>query len=132
MRGAAVACLAAAGVLVAGCGGGGSSSSSTTGATPSGLAVSAPTCTSVADGGTGTPDALIVSDLPMQGDSAERSAQQVDAIKLALDQAGWKAGSLNVGFQACDDSIAKTGLWDPKTCTSNAHAYAADPKLLGV
>ena len=33
----------------------------------------------------GKAKALIVSDLPMRGDSAERSAQQVEAIRLALD-----------------------------------------------
>ena len=83
-------------------------------------------------GGSGSPDAVIVSDLPLRGDSAQRSSQQVDAIKLALDQAGWKAGDLNVGFQSCDDSIAKTGLWDAHTCTANAKAYAADKNVLGV
>ena len=38
-------------------------------------------CTAVEDGGRGSPDALIVSDLPMRGDSKERSRQQVEAIK---------------------------------------------------
>ena len=78
------------------------------------------TCGNVEYGGDGTPEALIVSDLPMQGDSAERSRQQVDAIRLVLDQRGWKAGQVAVAFQACDDSIAKTGLWDAATCRANA------------
>jgi branched-chain amino acid transport system substrate-binding protein len=122
---AAVALLVA--VLV-GCGG--SSSSTTTSASTQG--VDAKTCGSVEYGGEGTPQALVVSDLPMRGDSAERSRQQVDAIRLVLQQNDWKAGPTTVGFQACDDSIAKTGLWDPATCRSNAHAYADDPKVLGV
>jgi branched-chain amino acid transport system substrate-binding protein len=112
-----------------GCGGG-SSSSTTTSAAIKG--VDAAGCGDVQYGGDGTPDALIVSDLPMQGDSAERSKQQVDAIQLVLEREGWKAGDTTVAFQACDDSLAKTGLWDPATCRGNANAYADDPRVLGV
>jgi branched-chain amino acid transport system substrate-binding protein len=75
---------------------------------------------------------LVVSDLPMRGDSAERSRQQVAAIRIVLRDAGWKAGKTTLGFQACDDSIAKTGLWDEATCHSNAQAYAKDERVLGV
>ena len=114
--------------MLAGCGGGGGSTS-TTAAIPG---VPLDTCANVEYGGDGTPQALIVSDLPMQGDSAERSRQQVDAIRLVLDQRGWKAGQVAVAFQACDDSIAKTGLWDPATCRANAAGYAKDEKVLGV
>ena len=90
------------------------------------------TCEQVEYGGEGDPEALIVSDLPMQGDSAERSEQQVEAIRLALEQREWRAGELAVGFQACDDSSAETGLWDEQICRTNAEAYAADERLLGV
>jgi hypothetical protein len=90
------------------------------------------TCEEVEYGGEGDPEALIVSDLPMQGDSAERSEQQVEAIRLALEQREWRAGELAVGFQACDDSSAETGLWDEQICRTNAEAYAADERLLGV
>jgi branched-chain amino acid transport system substrate-binding protein len=124
-----VAALAlAVAAALAGCGGGASSTS--TSAAIAG--VPAGTCGGVEYGGEGTPSALIVSDLPMRGDSAERSRQQVEAIRLVLDQRGWKAGGTDVAFQACDDSIARTGLWDPATCRSNAHAYAVDDKVLGV
>jgi branched-chain amino acid transport system substrate-binding protein len=121
--------VAALGALAfVGCGGSGSSSS--TSASIQG--VGAAGCTDVQYGGDGKPDALIVSDLPMQGDSAERSQQQVDAIRIVLEQNDWKAGDTTVGFQACDDSIAKTGLWDAATCRSNAKAYGDDPRVLGV
>jgi branched-chain amino acid transport system substrate-binding protein len=123
---AAVALLVAA--ALAGCGG--SDSSTTTAADVEGVKGGA--CGNVEYGGEGTPQALIVSDLPMRGDSAERSRQQVDAIRLELERNDWKAGPTTVGFQACDDSIEKTGLWDPATCRSNAHAYADDDRVLGV
>src|SRR5690242_12468329 len=102
MRIASAACLVALTALLAGCGGGSSTTTATTDTSASGtsVGVSASTCSKLTYGGSGSPDAVIVSDLPMQGDSANRSSQQVEAIKVALDQAGWKAGDLNVGFQA--------------------------------
>ena len=131
-RAAAAALFAVAAALlvaaVVGCGG--SDSSTTTSSDIEG--VKADSCSGVEYGGEGTPQGLIVSDLPMRGDSAERSRQQVDAIRLVLEQNDWKAGPTTVGFQACDDSISKTGLWDPATCRSNAHAYADDDRVLGV
>jgi branched-chain amino acid transport system substrate-binding protein len=83
-------------------------------------------------GGAGEPDALLVSDLPLQGDSRQRSLQMNDAIRLVLDGAGWRAGGHRVAFQACDDSSPKTGLWTAARCEANARAYAADPSVLGV
>jgi branched-chain amino acid transport system substrate-binding protein len=94
--------------------------------------VSTPACGQLEYGGDGEAQAVIVSDEPMRGDSAERSIQQVDAIKLILEHRGWQAGGLNVGLQVCDDSIAKTGLWDAATCRSNARAYASNENVLGV
>jgi branched-chain amino acid transport system substrate-binding protein len=121
-----LAALTLAAAALYACGGGDG------GDVPSDLPLSISTCADAEYGGEGEADALIVSDLPMQGDSAERSSQQVEAIRLVLDQSDWKAGDLGVAFQACDDSIAKTGLWDAKTCRSNADGYAADGRLLGV
>ena len=129
--------LVAAASLAAGlaaCGDDDSDTSSTSAAeaTTSVKAVSTDTCGDVEYGGSEEPDVLITSDLPLQGDSAKRSEQQVEAIRLALDDAEWKAGDTNVAFQSCDDTIAKTGLWDVKTCQDNATAYAEDPDVIGV
>src|SRR3954451_3766009 len=91
------ACLLVLAAALAACGGDGSTSTTSQGSSTSsasGIGVSASTCTDVEYGGSGSPDAVIVSDLPMQGDSAERSKQQVEAIKLALNEEGWKAGDL--------------------------------------
>ena len=83
--------------------------------------------------GSGTPSKLIVSDLPLRGDSAERSKQMNDAIVQEIARKGWQAGSgIQVAFQACDDSLASTGEWDEDLCRSNAQAYSADPDVLGV
>ena len=83
-------------------------------------------------GGAGQAQALIVSDLPLQGDSRRRSLQMNEAIKLVLEGASWQAGGRRVAFQACDDSLADTGLWSKAQCRSNARAYAADADVLGV
>lgn len=95
-------------------------------------AVSLKACGPIQYGGNGKPDALIVSDLPLDGDSRERSLQMNTAIELVLKGAGWAAGSTTVGFQACDDSSPKTGLWTKAICRENAKAYAADADVLAV
>jgi branched-chain amino acid transport system substrate-binding protein len=96
------------------------------------VAVALEACGDLEYGGEGDPDAVIVTDLPMLGDSAERSEQQVEAVRLVLEQRDWTAGETSVGFQACDDSIEETGLWDEEACRSNAEAYAEHEQVLGV
>ena len=95
-------------------------------------ALSSDFCGELEYGGEGDPDALIVSDLPMQGDSAERSTQMVEAIRLVLEREKWQAGGTKVAFQACDDSIEETGEWDEAQCRSNAEAYAENSAVIGV
>jgi len=80
----------------------------------------------------GTPAATIATDLPLKGASADRSAQMVEAVRLTLEQRGWKAGATTIGLASCDDSDAATGAWTSELCTRNANAYVADPMLLGV
>ncbi len=90
-------------------------------------------CGNIEYHGSGTPAKLIVSDLPLKGDSAERSKQQNDAIVQELARKGWQAGNdIQVAFQACDDSIASTGEWDESLCRTNAQKYAANPDVIGV
>jgi branched-chain amino acid transport system substrate-binding protein len=96
------------------------------------MPVDSAACGTVQYGGSGAAQALIVSDLPLQGDSRRRSVQMNDAIRLVLEGAGWRAGGRSVAFQACDDSEADTGLWSKVQCQSNARAYAADASVLGV
>jgi branched-chain amino acid transport system substrate-binding protein len=118
--------IAAAALVVFGATG--AANGAAAGATP----VASKACGPIQYGGAGEPDALIVSDLPLRGDSKERSTQMNDAIRLVLEGTGWQAGGTAVGFQACDDSSPKTGLWTKAICQSNARAYAADPSVLAV
>jgi hypothetical protein len=56
-------------------------------------------------GGEGDPQALLASDLPMQGAARGRSEQMVEAIRLELERRDWRAGSVRVALQPCDDSL---------------------------
>ncbi len=89
-------------------------------------------CDEVEYGGEGEPNALIASDLPMQGDSAGRSEQMVAAIRQVLENQGWQAGQTRIAFQACDDSIPDTGEWDADKCKDNATNYVSDEDVIGV
>jgi branched-chain amino acid transport system substrate-binding protein len=113
----------APGLLLTACGGGGNVTS------VKGVDAN---CGDIEYSGSGHPDKLIVSDLPLQGDSAERSKQMNDAIVQEMARKGWQAGNTEVAFQACDDSLQSTGEWDENLCRSNADAYASDPDVIGV
>jgi branched-chain amino acid transport system substrate-binding protein len=90
-------------------------------------------CGKIEYSGSGTPTKLIASDLPLRGDSAERSKQMNDAIVQELARKGWQAGTdTQIAFQPCDDSLASTGEWDEGVCRSNAQKYGANPDVIGV
>lgn len=125
----ALAIVIAALLLLAACGDGDDETATDAGGI---VGLSRDTCRPVEYEGEGDAAGLIVSDLPMRGPAAERSRQQVEAIRLVLEQRKWKAGGTAVAFQPCDDSIEETGLWDAKTCRANAEAYVADRQVLGV
>jgi branched-chain amino acid transport system substrate-binding protein len=108
-------CLLAgvAAIVLAACGS--SSSSSTTGGSSGG-------------GGGNTVD--VYSSLPMQGASTAQTDPLVNGIKLALSEAGGKAGSWTVNYTTLDDSTAAAGKWDPGQTAADARKVAADPKAV--
>jgi len=101
-------------------------------APPSATPVASATCGPLEYGGPGAAEKLIVSDLPLRGASSNRSAQMNQAIRLVLKAARWQVSKRHIGFQACDDSDAATGLWSKPICEANANAYAADASVLGI
>jgi branched-chain amino acid transport system substrate-binding protein len=82
--------------------------------------------------GEGEPDALIASDLPLQGANRALTTEMADAIEFVLKQREWKAGDLNIGYQSCDDSTAQAGSWDSAKCSANGRAYASNEAVLGI
>jgi ABC-type branched-subunit amino acid transport system substrate-binding protein/DNA-binding beta-propeller fold protein YncE len=92
----------------------------------------APACSPVDSGGR-APDVLIASDLPLHSpDFGASSRADVDAIRLVLQQHGYRAGRFNVGYQSCDESTVQNGTWDPRRCAANANAYARDTSLVAL
>ncbi|MDX6505038.1 MAG: branched-chain amino acid transport system substrate-binding protein [Gaiellaceae bacterium] len=82
--------------------------------------------------GSGSPDKIIVSDLPLQGANRALTTEMATAVQFILAQRGWKAGKFKIGFQSCDDSTASAGSWDSAKCTSNARAYANNKDMIGL
>jgi branched-chain amino acid transport system substrate-binding protein len=133
--GVLLALVGALALLAAGCGGSKKSSSNNNSGSGGGgnvTALPASSCAPLQYKGSGSADYLIASDLPMQGGSRTQTVQMTKAIAYVLDQQNWKAGKYKIAYQACDDSTAQLGKWDPDKCSANAHAYASNNKLLGV
>jgi YVTN family beta-propeller protein len=97
-----------------------------------GPALPAGTCGKVFYGGSGVPDRLIVSDLPLRGGGALPTLQMSEAIAAVVRQRGFHAGRLRIGYQSCDDSTAQAGIFDPEKCVANAKLYADTPEVIGV
>ena len=89
-------------------------------------------CTEIEFEGEGEPQALIATDMPLQGSSRAQSLQVSGAVRQYLDSIGWKAGNINIGYQSCDDATAQAASWDSAKCSSNANSYAAEPSMLGL
>ena len=76
------------------------------------------------DSGGGTVN--VYSSLPLQGASRPQTTAMVDGIKLALKQAGNKAGDITVKYTSLDDSTAQAGTWTPEATQANARKVAQD------
>ena len=66
----------------------------------------------------------------MQGANISQTGPLVNGIKLALSEAGGKAGQWTVNYQSLDDSTAATGQWDAGQTSANARKVATDPKAV--
>jgi branched-chain amino acid transport system substrate-binding protein len=80
----------------------------------------------------GRPDVLVVSDLPLQGGQRLTAVQMSRAIEFVLRERGFRAGRLRVAYQSCDDSVARSGLYDEPKCAANARSYASRREVIGV
>jgi branched-chain amino acid transport system substrate-binding protein len=83
--------------------------------------------------GSGKPQFIVASDLPLQGAGRAQNLAMGQAIRFVLEkQYNFKAGKYTVGYQECDDSTAAKGAWDPAKCSGNGRAYANDKSVIGV
>jgi branched-chain amino acid transport system substrate-binding protein len=72
-------------------------------------------------------DALTVySSLPQTGPLAPVSRDLVRAEKLALEEAGGRAGDFRVSFVSLDSADPATGVWSPERVADNARTAVED------
>jgi len=86
---------------------------------------------STSGGSSGGKTVDLYSSLPLQGASKDQTAALVNGIRLALSEAGGKAGSTTIKYQSLDDSTAQAGNWDPGQTAQNARKVAQDSKAVG-
>src|SRR3954452_4232993 len=87
-------------------------------------------------GGGGAGDSVakqltIYSSLPLQGAARAQSEAAVNGAKLALEQAGGKAGKFPVKYVSLDDSTAQAAGWEPNATSANARKAAQDKSTIG-
>src|SRR5215210_272591 len=99
--------------LLAGCGGGGGGGDQGGG------------------GGGGGQTVKIVSDLPRQGANRFQTTTMVNAIEMAIDERGGKAGDVSIEYESLDDATAQAGQWDEAKCAENAQTAAQDEEIVG-
>jgi branched-chain amino acid transport system substrate-binding protein len=113
--------LAVAALAVAACGSSGGSSTSSTSTASSG--------SSGGSSSSGTVD--IYSDLPLTGAVTAQTVPALNGEKLALKQAGFKAGQWKVNFISLNDATATSPTnYDLNVCQANARKAATDPKAV--
>jgi branched-chain amino acid transport system substrate-binding protein len=89
-------------------------------------------CGDVVYEGEGTPQLLLVSDLPLRGLARKDTLPMPRAIALLLEQRNFMAGGFTVGYQSCDSATAAGGQSDFFRCGTNAKAYARNLRIVGV
>jgi branched-chain amino acid transport system substrate-binding protein len=86
------------------------------------------------DGGGGGGEAAgggelhIYSSLPLEGAQREQNIALTNGIKLALEQAGNKAGDFTIKYTSLSDASAQAGNWTPELASANARRAAQDDK----
>lgn len=80
--------------------------------------------------GNGEPDVIVVSDMPLRGESAPATKHIVDAIEFILRKREYRAGEFRIGFQSCDYTVGED--LDAGQCRRIARASVATKSVVGV
>jgi branched-chain amino acid transport system substrate-binding protein len=72
----------------------------------------------------------VYSSLPLQGASRTQSEDVIKGIKLALKQAGGKAGDFTIEYVSLDDATAAAGKWEAGQTSANARKVAQDDSAI--
>jgi branched-chain amino acid transport system substrate-binding protein len=79
----------------------------------------------------GNPNVIkIVSSLPRTGSANQQTTPMVQAIRMALDEAHFRAGAYTIVYEDWDDASTKKGDWDPEVESANASRAAVDPDVM--
>jgi YVTN family beta-propeller protein len=95
-------------------------------------ALPSPNCGPVFYEGSGDPELLIASDLPLQGGTRGTTFPMTQAIQFTLLRHGFRAGPYSVGYQSCDHSTVQAGTFDLQKCIGNARDLSEAPELIGI
>jgi branched-chain amino acid transport system substrate-binding protein len=72
----------------------------------------------------------VYSSLPLDGSTAAASEQIVDGEKLALADAGGRAGQFKIEYVSLDDSSRSSGKWNPGITATDAKTAAQDTSTI--
>ncbi len=72
----------------------------------------------------------IVSSLPRTGSAKQQSDTIVGGIRMAIEEAGGKAGPFHVEYLDLDDSTAAAGQWTSEAEAANARRALQDPDVV--
>ncbi|MEX0979229.1 MAG: branched-chain amino acid ABC transporter substrate-binding protein, partial [Pirellulales bacterium] len=76
----------------------------------------------------GDPDVIkVVSSLPRTGSAKAQTDTIVGGIKMALAEAGNRAGRFEIEYGDRDDATAGAGQWTAEAETANANRAVRDP-----
>lgn len=79
----------------------------------------------------GRSDAVkIVSSLPRTGSAKAQTDTIVNGIRMALEEADWKAGGFTLTYEDLDDATAAEGKWTPEKEAANAEQAIKDPDVM--
>ncbi len=72
----------------------------------------------------------LVTSLPRTGSARDQTTSIVNGVKMAIDEAGGKAGDLKIEFTDMDDATAQAGQWDATLESNNARKAASDSNVM--
>ena len=80
-------------------------------------------CSRVHYGGPSRPDVLIASDLPLHGTYGNDGVQGSHAVRLILEERGFRAGPHTVGYVSCDAATSQDALTAPQVRTQRTDVW---------
>jgi branched-chain amino acid transport system substrate-binding protein len=81
--------------------------------------------------GNGRPGVIkIVSSLPRTGSVKSQTDSIVGGMRLAFDEAGWRAGPFRIEYADWDDATAAAGQWTAEAEIANAQRAVLDPNVM--